>query len=118
MNEFISDPHQDAIKGECLAKYSERKPKLFLQIDCWGPKATGDCMCDPSSTGKGMTSVSTWELMHSSPVRILIADDYTDHKLLADLLTEAARWLRESPKLLDEYRAKQWEELPCNVVPF
>src|SRR5690606_27801630 len=69
---------QRKIKSECLLKYSEREPKLFLQIDCFGPDAAGDEFIDPNCTGRGMMSISTWELMHGSPVRILISQDYKD----------------------------------------
>ena len=118
MNEFISNLQLSRIKGECLAKYSERKPTLFFQIDCWGPNAAGDSIIDPHSSGKGMTAGSTWELMHGSPVRILIAEDYTDQKLLADMITEAAEWIRRCPELLKEHHAKQWDECSCDMVPF
>ena len=117
-NEFISNLQLSSIKGECLVKYSERKPKLFFQIDCFGPDAAGDCVIDPSSTGKGMMCLLTWELMRGTPLRILIADNYADHQLLADMLIEAAKLLRECPEMLEEYQAKQREERLCDSVPF
>ena len=109
---------QSRTKGKCLAKYAERKPKLFYQIDGWGPDAAGDSVIDPRSSGEGMTAGSTWELMRGSPVRILIADDYTDHELIADIITQAAEWIRRDPELLKEHHAKHWDECSCDMVPF
>ena len=114
----VSEYFLSRIKGENLAKYAERKPRLFYQIDCWGPDMAGDSQIDPDCTGKGMMGGSTWELMHGTPVRILIADDYTDHELLADMMVAAAEWLRRDPELLTEHHDKQWDGYPDSEIPF
>ena len=106
----LSRSQLDKIKGECLAKYADRKPKLFLQIDCFGPDAAGDSVIDPDCTGKGMMAGSTWELMCGTPLRILIADDYTDHELLANMITQAAEWVRSDPELLRNHHDRKWSE--------
>ena len=83
------------LKQKLLDKYSQREPKKFTQIDCWGPNSKGDCMTDPSGSGFGMTAVMTQELMSGSPVRILIGEDYTDPELLAEMLEKAAKVVRK-----------------------
>ena len=102
----------EKIKGECLARYARKRPKLFFQIDCWGPDWAGDSEIDPECTGRGATWAPTWDLMHGSPIRILIADDYTDHELVADMMTDAAEWLRREPALLRRHHEWQWAEKP------
>ena len=83
------------LKQQLLDKYSEREPRRFTQIDCWGPNAKGDCFIDSEGTGFGMTAGITRELMRGSPIRILVGEDYDDPELLAEMLERAAKWVRE-----------------------
>ena len=98
------------LKQQLLDKYSEREPTKFVQIDCWEPNAKGDCIIDEQGTGFGMMSLITHELMNGTPIRILIADDYDDPEILAEMLEKAAEWVRKgavdsirTPTKLDDY---------------
>ncbi len=85
--------------GACLAHYSRRDPKHFLQLDCFYMPGGGDSDRHPDENGDCSTAEHTVELISGSTVRVLIPHD-TDPVIAVRQLKKLAKWLQREPRLM------------------
>jgi hypothetical protein len=90
---------QDRDKDSLLAKYAEREPKRFVQLDAHF--APGDEVLGADDDGDALTGGGTFELMHGASVRVLIEPD-CDSAIAVRRLRKLAAWLERNPALMRE----------------
>jgi len=88
--------------AECLAKYAERKPQKYLQIDGHHLPDGGDDIMRPDEDGDCINSGSTWELMAHNDVRVLIGTG-VDAQVAVRQLRKIIDWIvRDGQQLMHE----------------
>lgn len=85
---------------EKLAHYAARKPKKFLQFDCFYMPNGGDDNIHPDEDGDDIWALGTIELMTCCHVRVLIPEN-VEHKVAVRQLKKVAKTLKRNPKLLE-----------------
>jgi hypothetical protein len=92
-----------AHKAAILAKYAEREPKRFVQLDAhFSPDGPDDSLMAPDEEGDALTASETFELMHGASVRVLIDAD-CDPALALHRLRKLADWLACDPALMRKF---------------
>ncbi len=78
--------------AECLARYAAKRPKHFLQLDCFHMEDDGDDVMRPDTDGDAMFAGHTTELMNGADVRVLIPEG-ADVVSALRMLRKLADWL-------------------------
>jgi hypothetical protein len=91
-------------KASLLAKYAEREPKQFVQMDAhYLPDGPSGALTEPDAEGDALTACETYELMRGAPVRVLIEPD-CEPALAVRRLRKLADWLEGRPGLMAQVR--------------
>lgn len=84
---------------EILAQYASCEPKIFLELHCYKPENHDDYI-NSDEDGDVLRARGTIELMDGNNIRVLIPHN-TDVKVAARQLKKVAKWLKDSPELIE-----------------
>jgi hypothetical protein len=92
------------LKAACLAKYQNRKPTHFLQLDgFFHPDGAGDGIMPPDLEGDCLTGGAVVELMNGAEVRLLVRNG-TAPAVAARLARKLAAWLeKDGERFIEKY---------------
>tara|TARA_B100000315_G_scaffold235154_1_gene249822 strand:+ start:3764 stop:4186 length:423 start_codon:yes stop_codon:yes gene_type:complete len=100
---------KNSTKANLLAKYANKEPNPFIQLDGFNEDGEVDLM-RPDEDGYCLTGGSTYELMTTCPeVRVLIKPK-TDKKTLVALLSKITNWVKRDFEELDVFAKADFDK--------